>query len=977
MLFITNGRALRTAVSVLFSLFALSLSACKGSGGGGGGGGGGGSAPTYSIGGSVSGLTGSGLVLQNNSGDDLAVGADGSFTFTTAQANATTYNVTVRTQPSSPSQTCTVTSPSGTVNGANVTSVQVSCTTNSYLVTGTVVGLAGSGLVLQLNSGNNLVIGNSNFTFPVSVTSGATYDVTVLTQPSSPAQTCAVSNGSGTMGGSNVSNVIVSCVTNVSNTPRTINVNVSGWSGTGTAPVLQLNGGNNLTIANGANAFSATLTDGATYNVTVLTQPTGPTQTCTVANGSGAVSGSDVTVTATCATNTYAVGGAVSGLSGSGLGLQLQLSGSNNLSVTANGSYTFTAPVADGSPYTVSVHTQPSSPSQTCTVANPSGTVNGANVTDADVSCVTNRYVVSVTVNGLSGSGLVLRNNGADDVPVSANGSYSFVTTVASGSTYNVTVATPPFSPSQTCSVANGSGTVGNGNVTNVVVSCAINTYAISGTISGLTGGGLVLQLNGTDSVSPAAGNTGFAFNNAIADGSSYNVTVATQPLLQTCVVSSASGTVNGGNVTDVAVSCTTQTWSGTSQFGTSSDDVANAVTIDSNGNVIAAGCLGGALRNNHSNYKNTCDTAGGSANSFVRKYSTTGTAQWTQQLSNGINVEANGVVTDSSRNVYVTGFTYGALDGQAAVGGKDVFLTKYDESGNKLWTYQFGSVADDQGNAIAIDGSGNLYIVGTTFGNFGGTGSGNHDVFVARLDAASVASGTTPPAGTTWLVQFGTSAADFGHSIAVDAGGNPFVSGLTLGTLGSSAQGLEDVFVAKLDPSNGTRSWTQQLGTSSYDYDGGVAVDASGNVYVGGYTTGFVTPGAYDPFVVSYDTSGAQRWLQQLTSANHDYTMGLAVSGSSVYVTGYTVGNFDGNNNADASGNTTDVFLVQYDVSGNKQWSRTFGTTTDEKSYGVVTDASGNALVTGYTLGGLDGNNNAGGADLFVVGYTASGVKQ
>ncbi len=92
--------------------------------------------------------------------------------------------MTVLTQPSAPSQTCTVTSGSGTVGSANVTSVAVTCATGSYTIGGTVTGLVGGGLVLQNNGGDNLTVSaNGAFTFPTSVSSGASYAVTVLTQP--------------------------------------------------------------------------------------------------------------------------------------------------------------------------------------------------------------------------------------------------------------------------------------------------------------------------------------------------------------------------------------------------------------------------------------------------------------------------------------------------------------------------------------------------------------------------------------------------------------------------------------------------------------------------------------------------------------------------------------------------------------------------------------------------------------------------
>ncbi|MGH8199645.1 MAG: beta-propeller fold lactonase family protein [Steroidobacteraceae bacterium] len=194
------------------SVAALLLAACGGGGGGGGGGDGGGSSPpptTYSIGGSVTGLTGTGLVLQDNGGDNLSVTANGTFTFATKVNSGGAYSVTVMTQPSG--QTCTVTSGSGTAS-ANVTSVAVSCTSGSANVTigGTVTGLTATGLVLQDNGGDNLSVStNGPFTFATALASGAAYAVTVLTQPTG--QTCTVTTGTGTTGSANVTDVAVAC----------------------------------------------------------------------------------------------------------------------------------------------------------------------------------------------------------------------------------------------------------------------------------------------------------------------------------------------------------------------------------------------------------------------------------------------------------------------------------------------------------------------------------------------------------------------------------------------------------------------------------------------------------------------------------------------------------------------------------------------------------------------------------------------
>jgi hypothetical protein len=303
-----DGMKLRVFLWTGLAVTALWFSAC-------GGGSSGGSTPppaptTYTIGGTVSGLTGSGLVLQNNGADNLAVTANGSFTFTTAITSGGAYAVTVLTQPSSPTQTCTVTSGTGTA-AANVTSVQVACAAPTFTIGGTVSGLLGTGLVLQDNGGNNLsVTANGSFTFSTALASGTAYKVTVLTQPSGPTQTCTVTNGTGTAN-ANVTNVQVACT---SETTFTIGGTVSGLTGTGL--VLQDNGGNILTVtANGTFTFSTALTSGAAYDVTVLTQPSSPAQTCTVTDGTGTATANVTAVGVACANQTASAWTWESGLS--------------------------------------------------------------------------------------------------------------------------------------------------------------------------------------------------------------------------------------------------------------------------------------------------------------------------------------------------------------------------------------------------------------------------------------------------------------------------------------------------------------------------------------------------------------------------------------------------------------------------------------------------------------------------------------
>jgi 6-phosphogluconolactonase len=199
-------------------LLLTTLAACGGGGYSAVDNGGGGGTATYSIGGTVSGLTGSGLVLQDNGGDDFAVTGTGAFTFATSLDGSATYSVTIKTQPSSPAESCAVSNGSGTLAAANVTNVSVTCAA-AFTVGGSVTEMTGSGLVVQINGGDDLTINTSGqFAFATPVAIGSSYAVTVKTQPTNPAQVCSVGQygwppgtGTGTMGSTNVENIRIAC----------------------------------------------------------------------------------------------------------------------------------------------------------------------------------------------------------------------------------------------------------------------------------------------------------------------------------------------------------------------------------------------------------------------------------------------------------------------------------------------------------------------------------------------------------------------------------------------------------------------------------------------------------------------------------------------------------------------------------------------------------------------------------------------
>ena len=318
------------------------------------------------------------------------------------------------------------------------------------------------------------------------------------------------------------------------------------------------NSGDNLAIsADGDFVFPTEIKNGEGYSVSVLTQPGSPTQQCTVSNGSGTVSDNNVSSVIVTCVIAYTVGGNVSGLSGSGL--VLQNNSGDNLGISSNGAFTFNTALLNGDSYTVSVLSNPTTPSQTCAVSSGSGTVGTAAVANVDVSCVTETFSVGGTVSGLNGSGLVLSINGGETLAVASNGAFTFVTSLDDGSYYEVDVATVPSSPDQTCTITNSSGYLDGGNADNISVACA-NSYSLSGTLSGLEAGSTVtLQNNGGDDLVLAADGA-FTFSSEASDASDYEVTVSDQPIAdaQYCNVIDGKGTVESADVSGMTVKCVT-----------------------------------------------------------------------------------------------------------------------------------------------------------------------------------------------------------------------------------------------------------------------------------------------------------------------------------------------------------------------------------------------------------------------------------
>jgi hypothetical protein len=183
---------------------------------------------------------------------------------------------------------------------------------------------------------------------------------------------------------------------------------------------------------------------------------------------------------------------------------------------------------------------------------------SGGGGTSAPSGGGTATFTIGGSLSGLTaGASVAVLDNGADSLTVSANGTFSFKTPLASGATYAVSIATQPTG--ETCTLSGSSGTVGSANVTNVAITCAATvapTFTIGGTVSGLSAASSVALLdNGSDALTVSA-NGAFTFKTALASAAAYAVTIATQPTGETCTITGGAGTVASVNITSVSIVC-------------------------------------------------------------------------------------------------------------------------------------------------------------------------------------------------------------------------------------------------------------------------------------------------------------------------------------------------------------------------------------------------------------------------------------
>jgi hypothetical protein len=353
----------------------------------------------------------------------------------------------------------------------------------------------------------------------------------------------------------------------------------------------------------------------------------------------------------------------------------------------------------------------------------------------------------------------------------------------------------------------------------------------------------------------------------------------------------------------------------------------------------------------------------------------------------------AQSVAVDVGHSVTITGYFEGTVDFGGGLlqsaGGADVFIVSYDAlTGTHRWSTRLGGQGRDWGHGVAVDGDGNVTVVGFFEGtaDFSGgplTSAGAKDIFVASYN----------PAGNhRWTRRLGGAGDDYAQGVAVDTTGNVIVTGwfeqvVDFGEGNVASAGGADIFIVRLG-FNGGHLWSKHFGGVGTEWGFSAAADSSGNVTVTGRFNapmdvggGVMSPAsaASDIFIASYDPLGVHRWSKRFGGAGEDWSAGVAVdSTGNVTVTGFFSQTVDFGGGPLTSAGAGDIFVASYGSQGAYRWSSRFGSTADDFGRGVAIDGSDNVIVTGACEGVVDLGGGAlagaGSRDVFVASWGPTG---
>jgi uncharacterized delta-60 repeat protein len=399
-------------------------------------------------------------------------------------------------------------------------------------------------------------------------------------------------------------------------------------------------------------------------------------------------------------------------------------------------------------------------------------------------------------------------------------------------------------------------------------------------------------------------------------------------------------------------------TW--TRLLGSNAVDSAYALTTGSDGSIYIGGQTFGNLDG---------QTNSGYSDAFISKFNPDGRKAWTRLLGSYHIDHASALTTGSDGSIYIGGFNLsGNLDGQVNIGGGRSFISKFNPDGSKAWTQLLGTPYGYDADALTTGNDGSIYIGGTTNGNLDGQiNSGGGDAFISKLN---------PDGSKAWTRLLGSGSWDWANALTTGNDGSIYIGGFTSGNLDGqiNSGGLFDAFISKFNP-DGSKAWTQLLGTPSDDRVTALTTGSDGSIYIGGSTYGNLdgqtNSGSYDAFISKFNPDGSKAWTQLLGTGSYDSASALTTgSDGSIYIGGSTSGNLDGQIN---SGGSYDAFISKFNPDGSKAWTRLLGSS----SYGhaLTTGSDGFIYIGGITYGNLDGQINSGDGDAFISKFNPDGI--
>jgi hypothetical protein len=443
-------------------------------------------------------------------------------------------------------------------------------------------------------------------------------------------------------------------------------------------------------------------------------------------------------------------------------------------------------------------------------------------------------------------------------------------------------------------------------------------------------------------------------------------------------------------------------------QMGGSGNERGQFITLDATGNVYTTGSFQGTIDfDPNAGVVNL--TSNGGDDIFISKMDASGNLLWAKSMGDTLNEYGYSVAVDASGNVYTTGHYSGTVDFNAGAGtttlssngNEDIFVTKYDASGNFIWAKNMGGATSDFGRAMAVDAAGNVYITGffdgtsdfdPNAGTANLTSTGLYDIFISKLDATG---------NFVWAKNIGSTTFDVGNSIVLDASGNVYTTGYFggtadfdpgAGTANLTSTGANDIFISKLDAS-GNFVWAKNMGGTSNDIGFSIAVDPTGDIYSTGTFGGsadldpgaasfsLTSNGSNDIYISKLSAAGNFIWAKGFGGSTADYVYGITTDPSgNVYTTGYFQGTVDfdpgvGTNSITTTGNY-DIFISKLTGSGNYIWAINLGGTQRDYAYSLAVDPSGNVYTTGWFEGTADFDpgsatvnlTSAGAFDIFIL---------